>query len=143
VGILQKIVQSLTVRPASLYNEELNTQYKAQVDVIHQLEAKVKGLIASESSKTQNATVVKLERDFERVAAQANSLQNGVERLRKERKKLPPSVDSSLTQTTAAPDHYQQVQMQLQEDVSIHSFCFHQSSILNIYTHSLTCLYSD
>lgn len=151
VGILEKIVQSLTVqsrqkqfKPLSFHNEELSLQYKAQVDVVGQLEDKVRRLLStmqqkadvsvgnsnSINSDSNRTAVIKLQRDFERVQARANALIQGMTKLDKELRQQ--AANASKNNTTALDyeqqllqqqqqsqqplDHYQQVQLQLHHD---------------------------
>lgn len=142
MGILEKIVQSIATGARQRRNtlttqDELNLQYQAQVDVIGQLEDKVRRLFQSQSkiaSSTTTGPLVKLQRDFERVQARAKALQGGVERLKREQKALQDQYNRSASASAASAaaqeslsssggggaelDHYEQVQLQLQQDVS-------------------------
>lgn len=102
--------------------DELQQQYQAQADVIGQLEDRVRRLLAGAGQRT---AADKLRRDFERVQARATALQSGVARLREEQAKLRKnqqqfekhSAELGVSPTPTL-DHYQQVQLQLQQDVS-------------------------
>lgn len=103
VGILEKIVFSLTKATSKSSTttfrgdnkEELELQYRAQADVILQLGKKVEDLIhlhreriqkspASADTAVLKTTLVKLERDFERVQKQASALTKTVDRFREQ-----------------------------------------------------------
>lgn len=148
VGILEKIVQSLTVqsrqqqfKPLSFHSEELSLQYKAQVDVVGQLEDKVRQLLSTmpqktdvtagynSSSDSNRTAVIKLQRDFERVQARANALIQGMTKLEKELRQQAANASKNNTaalayeqqllqqqQSQQPLDHYQQVQIQLHHD---------------------------
>jgi hypothetical protein len=141
VGILEKIVQSLTTPRPSNTNPrnnnnaaaELEMQYKAQVDVIGQLEEKLLRQLQQQKSaavdKTKT-TLIKLSRDFERVQARAVQFQGTVSRWHKQQAASAASAaavaqdaDSSGAAASAAAasqqDYYEQMQLQLEEDVSI------------------------
>jgi hypothetical protein len=106
-------------------------QYKAQVDVIGQLEEKLLRQLqqqknaAADKTKT---TLIKLSRDFERVQARAVQLQGTVSRWHKQQAAAAASAaavaqdsDSSGAAQAAASmqqDYYEQMQLQLEEDVS-------------------------
>ena len=90
MGILEKIVQSLNVvssgssNSSRTSNTETIEQYEAQCHVLTQLEGKVKAMLlrvqqptaaAAQSSNTNNTSVVKLQRDFQRVQLRASQLQ--------------------------------------------------------------------
>mmetsp|Transcript_60573 Transcript_60573/g.148621 ORF Transcript_60573/g.148621 Transcript_60573/m.148621 type:complete len:288 (-) Transcript_60573:198-1061(-) len=80
VGILEKIAQSLLTTSisggGSSTRSELEMQYKAQCDVLRQLEMKLKEQIVGQRNRLKNAgetstqkqALMKLERDFERVS---------------------------------------------------------------------------
>jgi hypothetical protein len=108
-------------------------QYKAQVDVIGQLEEKLLRQLQQQKSaavdKTKT-TLIKLSRDFERVQARAVQLQGTVSRWHKQQAASAASAaavaqdaDSSGAAASAAAasqqDYYEQMQLQLEEDVSI------------------------
>lgn len=133
VGILEKIVQSLTVqsrqkqfKPLSFHNEELSLQYKAQVDVVGQLEDKVRRLLSTMQQKTDvtagsssssnsdssRTAVIKLQRDFERVQARANALIQGMTKLEKE---LRQQAANASKNNTAALAYEQQLLLQQQQ----------------------------
>lgn len=94
VGILEKIAQQLlTTTSASKQaaREELEQQYNVQLDVLRQLEQRVKDLIvaqrkqyAGSSYQNQATTLTKLERDFERVQGLAHSAKAKVSRQQKQ-----------------------------------------------------------
>ncbi|KAL7558395.1 hypothetical protein ACA910_003260 [Epithemia clementina (nom. ined.)] len=138
VGILEKIVQSLTKtttnsNKASFRDnnkDELELQYRAQADVITQLGQKVHDLIhlhrQQQSSGTGTTadsvlktTLIKLERDFDRVQKQATALTQTVDRLRQQQQQKLSAVhqESSSSSGAAAYEQYQQqMQVQLEED---------------------------
>ena len=102
-------------------------QYNAQVDVIGQLEERVRTLLQQQkasASSSQKTALIKLERDFERVLQRAKQLQSTVVRQRKQAASKAKAAaaaaaaqnGSNANQTPA--DHYEQQQLQLQQDVS-------------------------
>jgi hypothetical protein len=109
-------------------------QYKAQVDVIGQLEEKLlrqlqqQKIAAADKAKT---TLIKLSRDFERVQARAVQLQGTVSRWHKQQAASTASAaavaqDADSSGATAADassqqDYYEQMQLHLEEDVSTYS----------------------
>ena len=132
VGILEKIVHSFTAGNLAFTNDELNLQYQAQVDVIGQLEDKVRRLIneananSSKASSTTTTAVLKLQRDFERVQNRAKALQEGVTKFRKEMSQKAAAARGTHNNSFAneqeqaqqeALDYYEQMQAQLQQDV--------------------------
>ena len=140
VGILEKIVHSLTQtnqRGASFQNrQELETQYQAQADVIDQLGNKVHNLISDQKKTERNPTIkttlIKLERDFDRVQKQANLLQATVQKIKEQRA----ATKQEVSENTALEEYQKQMQVQMQEDVSqsvmksdmVLLFCLWQSS---------------
>jgi hypothetical protein len=109
-------------------------QYKAQVDVISQLQEKLTRLLQQSkstfsSSSQKMAAIVKLQRDYERVQARALALQQNVTKMQLLKKAAGASrtttTMSSTTTTvvsqngTGQVDSYQQIQVQLQHDVSL------------------------
>lgn len=127
VGILEKIVQSLTrASGGSFYDtKELNMQFKAQVDVISQLETKL--LIQIQAAKddgrhNKSTAVIKLSRDFERVQHQAVQYQEQVTRLHQQQAAVAAAAQdtggSGDSSAAVQEDSYQQLQRQLEEDVS-------------------------
>jgi hypothetical protein len=108
-------------------------QYKAQVDVIGQLEEKLLRQLQQQKSAAVDkvkTTLIKLSRDFERVQARAVQLQGTVSRWHKQQAASAASAaataqdaDSSGAAASAAAasqqDYYEQMQLQLEEDVSI------------------------
>jgi hypothetical protein len=99
-------------------------RYKVQLDVLKQLEQRLREQIlaqrkvASESSKQ---TLVKLERDFDRVQATAQSYKAKVSRQQKQfQQRGAANEETSLVQNNAANALQQEqarFQMQVQEDV--------------------------
>lgn len=75
VGILEKIAQSLIMNNGERSRTEVEQQYKAQTDVLRQLESRLKGQIIEQRQRIQNQSqtsshkqaLLKLERDFEKV----------------------------------------------------------------------------
>jgi hypothetical protein len=126
-------------------NSELDTQYKAQVDVIHQLEAKLlKQLQQQKQTATdaQKTTLIKLSRDFERVQQRAAQLIQRVTRLHKQqaadlsagRAFQQDAAQTSNSNNVTQEDHYEQVQLQMEEDVSAMMMMY-----LSIYVSIWTC----
>lgn len=102
-------------------------QYKAQVDVIGQLQDKLARLLQqtkSSSSSQKMIAVVKLQRDFERVQARALALQQNVTKMQLTTKPnrtgtTAMSSTTVISKNGAQVDTYQQIQIQLQHDVSL------------------------
>jgi hypothetical protein len=118
VGILEKIVQSMTASSQRrMLSDELSMQYSAQIDVLGQLEDKIRRQMKEQPAQ---ATVQKLQRDFDRVEARVKELQGAVERWKEQKKKMAAASAAANTHTPAvtAADHERQQQLQLQEDVS-------------------------
>jgi hypothetical protein len=151
VGILEKIVQSLLARsnhPGGTAYDELELQYKAQLDVMNQWEDKLTRQIAqhrnttnsSSSNNNNNKTIksnhattpptaptttqwTKLQRDHERIQARVAALRDSVARRRPNgppRRHLTDGESAdSPSGHPAAPDYEQQQQLQLEQDVSL------------------------
>jgi hypothetical protein len=128
VGILEKIVQSMTTRKNS---EEAALQYNAQVDVISQLAAKVDRQLSTQKKAEKNPTVktslIKLERDFNRVKDRVAALQESATKLRRqsaalqqqERQAAGVLADSNKTEESMGYEEFQRhMELQLQQDVS-------------------------
>lgn len=117
VGILEKIVQSLTSNTKALQHKELEAQYRAQMDVLEQLQDKIMKLLQQQS---QTTAVTKLQRDFERVKQRVTVIEDGVERILKSQKQQ--LANKSILENAATPetaeDSYQLLQLQMQQDVS-------------------------
>jgi hypothetical protein len=148
VGILEKIVQSLLARsnhPGGTAYDELELQYKAQLDVMNQWEDKLTRQIAqhrnttnsSSSNNNNNKTIksnhattpptaptttqwTKLQRDHERIQARVAALRDSVARRRPNgppRRHLTDGESAdSPSGHPAAPDYEQQQQLQLEQD---------------------------
>jgi 7-keto-8-aminopelargonate synthetase-like enzyme len=120
VGILENIVAGMTTS-TTRNSAELQSQYAAQVDVLEHLSNKVKSLLAKTTIAPNNTTTatakIKLERDFERVQSRASALQERVARFQKA------TAASNATQeslpNSATLNYHEQVQLQLQQDVSV------------------------
>ena len=102
-------------------------QYKAQVDVIGQLEEKLKHQLQqykSAAAASEKTTWIKLERDFERVKERAKSLQDSAARMRKQADKLKAveANNEEIMQNQNVSYEYQQ-QLQLEQDVSYSRDC--------------------
>jgi hypothetical protein len=143
VGILEKIVASLTANTAAsrTNKSELQMQYKTQVDVVEQLGDKVLRLCREQSVHTNNAStssssttktaLIKLQRDFERVQSRAMALQQKVTQTMAAAaaaQQQDAEALSSNNPNQAYEDYQRQVQMQLQQDVSL--FFFKPKSLL-------------
>ena len=106
--------------------KELQVQFDVQVDVVTQLEERVKQqLNTAQSSAPQ---IVKLKRDFERVQMRVKNLKSEAEKLERQTKTTGgvggayPGASSVASQNADSPDSYQLVQLQMQQDVSIIEF---------------------
>ncbi len=110
-------MQSLTANTKALQQKELEAQYRAQMDVLEQLQEKIMKLL---QQQTQTTAVTKLQRDFERVKQRVTVIEDGVERILKSQKQQ--LANKSILDNTAAPetaeDSYQRMQLQMQQDVS-------------------------
>lgn len=142
VGILEKIAHALVTNTGGsggrTKREELEQQYKAQSDVLRELEARLKEqLLAqrqrcansnpthSSSSSAQKQALLKLERDFERVQAITVATKAKVVRHRKQAQQREAAVrhdDAAAAAHASADPHnhartvLQQQQVQLQQD---------------------------
>ena len=104
---------------------ELHLQYDVQVDVVLQLEDRVKQKLKAAPSTAPQ--IVKLKRDFERVQARVVTLKQEAERLAQQRKTVTQSVGATGEFSSLPPqasevglaDAYQQMQLQMQNDVSL------------------------
>lgn len=92
VGILEKIAQALLTNNGGRNRAELEQQYKAQTDVLRQLESRLKEQIISQRKRLQNQSqtssqkqaLQKLERDFEKVQANVTHLKSKVQKQMKQ-----------------------------------------------------------
>ena len=119
-------------------------QYQAQADVITQLGEKVHNLLHSHRERTQKSsdpaiktTLIKLERDFDRVQKQANALTSIVSRM-KQQTTVNDENQLNVNGSGAYEQYQQQMQMQMQEDVSnnnawkyVRPFCSHLKAFIN------------
>ena len=130
VGILDKIVQQLSIARRQIAGtantKELHMQYNVQMDVVEQLEGRVKQQLAN-SPQTNSPQMVKLKRDFERVQARVRTLKLDAEKLEKGGKSSASGGNGGYTGASSsvqtnnnneAPDSFQQMQLQIQQDVS-------------------------
>lgn len=113
------VAASSSSRAASAsMSSELHAQYAAQVDVLEHLAHKA--LLLLEKAPTTTAKT-KLLRDFERVQARSEALQERVKRFQKATAATTTTVTSAGGATSGAvvaePEYYQQLQVQLQQDV--------------------------
>lgn len=92
VGILEKIAQSLLTNNGGRNRSELEQQYKAQSDVLRQLESRLKEQIMGQRQRIKNQSqtsshkqaLLKLERDFERVQATVTHTKSKVQKQMKQ-----------------------------------------------------------
>ena len=125
--------------------KELQMQYGVQVDVVTQLEARVKQQL--NSGQATAPQIIKLKRDFGQVQARVQSLKLDVERMERMAKSAAASgyngTSSSTAQSQGNAASLQQMQMQMQQDVSagitaVFSYhCFYISSHLYFLTHNI------
>lgn len=110
-------MQSLTSNTRALQLKELEAQYRAQMDVLGQLQEKIMKMLQQQS---QTTAVTKLQRDFERVKQRVTVIEDGVERILKSQKQQ--QANKSMLDNISAPetaeDSYQRLQLQMQQDVS-------------------------
>lgn len=137
VGILEKISQQLLATPANASNRsELEQQYKVQLDVLRQLEQRLRQQILSQrkqvgTSESKKQALIKLERDFQRVQGIAQSYKARVTRQQKQyqQRGTDPTGMGGMSADNRAANTLQQeqerFQIQLQEDVSFFFFIFH------------------
>jgi hypothetical protein len=133
VGILEKIAQSLQQQSsASSSNQnnatrvELEQQYKVQLDVLRQLEQRVRTQLQTSKKQSnggsQHTALVKLERDFERVQTTAQACRAKVTKLQKQQQQRSAAAVAANQQsaaTNAFQEEQHKFQLQLQEDVRI------------------------
>lgn len=145
VGILEKIVQSMTTQKNS---EEAAVQYNAQVDVIQRLAAKVDQQLSTQKKLEKNPTVktalIKLERDFDRVKDRVAALQESVSKMRKQSAALRQQQaaagvlnDPNKSEESMGYEEFQRhMELQLQQDVSAFAgeaeICFGYFQILTM-----------
>lgn len=92
VGILEKIAQALLTNNGGRNRSELEQQYKAQSDVLRQLEARLKEQILAQRQRINNQSqtsshkqaLMKLERDFERVQSSVTHTKSRVQKQMKQ-----------------------------------------------------------
>jgi hypothetical protein len=126
VGILEKIAQQLLTNTTNKSaRSELEQQYKVQLDVLRQLEQRVRDQIVAQRKQSMNdakkQTLIKLERDFERVQATAQSCRARVTRQQKQYQQRGDGANANLEQNSAAnalQQEQERFQVQIQEDVS-------------------------
>lgn len=129
VGILEKIVQQLGIGrkqgAGAATLKEFQLQYDVQVDVVTQLEGRVKHQLTSGQSSAPQ--IVKLKRDFERVQARVQSLKLDVERMERMAKSSAGgaasggynannNASSSSAHNQNSASSQQQMQLQMQQD---------------------------
>ena len=68
----------------------------------------------TERNPTIKTTLIKLERDFDRVQKQANLLQATVQKIKEQRA----ATKQEVSENTALEEYQKQMQVQMQEDVS-------------------------
>lgn len=96
VGILEKISQSLLTNNGGRNRLELEQQYKAQSDVLRQLESRLKEQIMGQRQRIKNQSqtsshkqaLLKLERDFEKVQASVTHTKSKVQKQMKQYQQL-------------------------------------------------------
>eukprot|EP00339_Tiarina_fusa_P011497 CAMPEP_0117034318 /NCGR_PEP_ID=MMETSP0472-20121206/24445_1 /TAXON_ID=693140 ORGANISM="Tiarina fusus, Strain LIS" /NCGR_SAMPLE_ID=MMETSP0472 /ASSEMBLY_ACC=CAM_ASM_000603 /LENGTH=256 /DNA_ID=CAMNT_0004743461 /DNA_START=455 /DNA_END=1222 /DNA_ORIENTATION=+ len=125
VGILEKISQQLVSTGSnSATRNELEQQYKVQLDVLRQLEQRVRSAILAQRQQATNEAkkqaLRKLERDFERVQATAQSCKAKVTRQQKQLQQRGGNAANNNATDNAAANALQQeqerFQIQIQED---------------------------
>mmetsp|Transcript_2908 Transcript_2908/g.6861 ORF Transcript_2908/g.6861 Transcript_2908/m.6861 type:complete len:274 (-) Transcript_2908:425-1246(-) len=92
VGILEKIAQPLLTNNGGRNRAELEQQYKAQSDVLRQLESRLKDQILGQRQRIKNQSqtsshkqaLLKLERDFEKVQASVTHTKSRVQKQMKQ-----------------------------------------------------------
>ena len=100
---------------------ELEQQYRVQLDVLRQLEQRVRGQFQTQKKQhgsSNNTALIKLERDFERVQATAQSCRSKVSKLQKQQQQRNAAVANQTAATNAFQHEQKKFQLQLQEDVS-------------------------
>ena len=130
VGILEKISQQLlSTGTSSGIRSELEQQYNVQLDVLRQLEQRVRDAILVQRQQATNEAkkqaLKKLERDFERVQATAQSCKAKVARQQKQLQQRGGGGGANNAASTSMSDNaaanalqqeQERFQMQLQED---------------------------
>lgn len=123
VGILEKIAQQLLTTTSvtkQMQRDELEQQYNVQLDVLRQLEQRVKDLIVAQRKQgnmANNQALTKLERDFERVQGLAHSAKAKVSRQQKQiqQRGVTPALEENAT-ANALQIEQERFQLQLQQD---------------------------
>jgi len=96
VGILEKIAQALLTNNGGRNRSELEQQYKAQSDVLRQLESRLKDQIMGQRERIKNQSqtsshkqaLMKLERDFEKVQSSVTHTKSRVQKQMKQYQQL-------------------------------------------------------
>jgi Fe2+ transport system protein B len=157
VGILEKIAQQLlsgssTTKTSTVERKELEQQYKVQLDVLRQLEDRVRQqLVQQQKQQPQSTTSIsKLERDFERVQSVAQACKARVARFQKQLQQrgddaaMAADKASSSASANVLQQDQQRFQMQLQQDVSlkcrIMCVCLRLHLLLLLFSHALSLL---
>ena len=132
---MEKIAQQLQASGTSSarsnieHRLELEQQYKVQLDVLRQLEQRVREQLQSQrrasTNETKKQALSKLERDFERVQGTAQNCRTKVNRFLKQQQKHS-AADAANSSSAVNSFHQEQerFQLQIQEDVRglIHEF---------------------
>ena len=111
-------------------NQEVDSQYHAQVDVITQLAARVDQQLATAKRQETGAirtALIKLEGDFRRVKDRVAALQESVSKMRQQSAALKKqqaasaaAMDSNATEESMGYEEFQRhMELQLQQDVSL------------------------
>lgn len=114
-------------------------RYNVQLDVLRQLEQRVKDLILAQrrqSNSAGNQTLIKLERDFERVQGLANSAKAKVSRQQKQIQQR--GVTAAMEENAAANAlqiEQERFQLQIQQDVSTSRWSVHRVQWYRTYTY--------
>ena len=100
---------------------ELEQQYRVQLDVLRQLEKRVRDQFQTQKKQhgsSNNTALIKLERDFERVQATAQSCRAKVTKLQKQQQQRNAAAANQTEATNAFQQEQKKFQLQMQEDVS-------------------------
>jgi hypothetical protein len=158
VGILEKIAQQLlsgssTTKTSTVERKELEQQYKVQLDVLRQLEDRVRQqLVQQQKQQPQSTTSIsKLERDFERVQSVAQACKARVARFQKQLQQrgddaaMAADKASSSASANVLQQDQQRFQMQLQQDVSLKCriMCIFAFAFAPIFSRSLSSLFPN
>mmetsp|Transcript_9517 Transcript_9517/g.23357 ORF Transcript_9517/g.23357 Transcript_9517/m.23357 type:complete len:278 (+) Transcript_9517:372-1205(+) len=127
VGILEKIAQLLLANKSGRGRAEVEQQYKAQTDVLRQLESRLKDQIMGQRERIKNKSqtsshkqaLLKLERDFEKVQASVTLTKSKVQKQMKQYQQMDGARsqdERAMNNSNATRTALEQQQMLIQRD---------------------------